>query len=149
MPDRLRSGFGPLLPGEGGVMRRGRNWSRTLRHSTLPFAVAVLMSASPILATAAASTVNASAARVTYMVTTIADTNDGRCDAQCSVREAILAANAHPGADTVRIPAGIYKLSIPGVNEDAGATGDLDITGPVDLVGVGEGHTVLDGARID
>jgi CSLREA domain-containing protein len=91
----------------------------------------------------------ASTAGETYLVTTTADTNDGRCDAQCSVREAILAANAHPGADTVRIPAGVYTLTIQGVNESAGATGDLDITGPVDVVGAGQGHTILDGARID
>ena len=90
----------------------------------------------------------ASTAGETYLVTTTADTNDGRCDAQCSVREAILAANAHPGADTVRIPAGVYTLTIQGVNESAGATGDLDITGPVDVVGAGQGHTIF-GRRPD
>ena len=83
------------------------------------------------------------------MVTTTADVNDGRCGARCSLRDAILAANAHPGADLVRVPAGTYTLRIPGINEDAGATGDLDITGPVALGGAGEGRTILDGARID
>ena len=112
--------------------------------AALPAAVALTL-----VSPAMASRASASTAAETFLVTTTADTNDGRCDAQCSVREAILAANAHSGADTVRIPAGIYTLSIPGVNESAGATGDLDITGPVDLVGAGQGHTILDGARID
>nr|MBA3711323.1 tandem-95 repeat protein [Pyrinomonadaceae bacterium] len=37
----------------------------------------------------------------TFVVTKIADTNDGVCDADCSLREAITAANAFPGANTI------------------------------------------------
>ncbi len=37
----------------------------------------------------------------TFTVTKTADTNDGTCDADCSLREAIVAANAAAGADTI------------------------------------------------
>lgn len=84
-----------------------------------------------------------------FNVTKIDDTNDGVCDADCSLREAIIAANAQPGADSVIVPAGIYTLTIPGTGEDAGATGDLDITDDLTLTGVSAETTVIDGAGID
>jgi CSLREA domain-containing protein len=37
----------------------------------------------------------------TFPVTKIADTNDGTCDPDCSLGEAIDAANMNPGADYV------------------------------------------------
>ena len=51
-------------------------------------ATAVLFSAPPRPAYAA-----------TFVVTKTADTADGTCDADCSLREAIIAANAAAGAD--------------------------------------------------
>src|SRR5262252_9249222 len=37
-----------------------------------------------------------------FVVTKTADTNDGSCNADCSLREAIIAANSNgPGADTI------------------------------------------------
>ena len=44
----------------------------------------------------------------TFTVTKTADTNDGVCNADCSLREAMTAANASPGADTITfaIPGG-------------------------------------------
>ncbi len=62
----------------------------------------------------------------TFNVTKVADTNDGTCNADCSLREAIGAANLVPGS-TVVVPAGTYVLTRTGYNEDANATGDLDI----------------------
>src|SRR5271170_5393112 len=44
-----------------------------------------------------------------------------------SLRSAIEAANAKPNADTIILPAGTYKLTIAGTNENNAATGDLDI----------------------
>lgn len=37
----------------------------------------------------------------TFLVTTTDDTNDGLCDAHCSLRETITAANANPGYDVI------------------------------------------------
>jgi hypothetical protein len=55
-----------------------------------------------------------------------------------SLREAISKANAHPGTDTVKLEGGkTYKLSIGnagGVDEDANATGDLDILGSLKIL---------------
>jgi CSLREA domain-containing protein len=80
------------------------------------------------------------------IVTKSADTNDGVCDADCSLREAIRVANATAGADTITFTnlAGspdLYTLTIPGSLEDAAATGDLDITDTVTITGNGFGET--------
>ena len=50
----------------------------------------------------------------TLTVTKGADKNDGVCDADCSLREAIGAANAAFGADTVELPVGTYTLNLAG-----------------------------------
>jgi CSLREA domain-containing protein len=64
-----------------------------------------------------------------FSVTKTTDTNDGACNADCSLREAIAAANAAAGADTITLPAGTYQLTLAnvGANEDSNTTGDLDI----------------------
>lgn len=89
--------------------------------------------------------VPADAAPLTYTVTKTTDTADGTCNADCSLREAITAANANSGQDTVVIPAGTYGLSIVSTNEDANADGDLDITDAVIIRGAGIGATIIDG----
>jgi len=45
-------------------------------------------------------------ATTTFTVTKTADTNDGFCDADCSLREAITAANNTPGKDTIAFSIG-------------------------------------------
>jgi hypothetical protein len=65
---------------------------------------------------------------VTYSVTKEADTADGICDSDCSLREAVIAANANTGLDFIIVPEGLYILSLTGTHEDAAASGDLDIT---------------------
>jgi len=57
-----------------------------------------------------------------FNVTTTTDGGPG------SLRQAIIDANATAGSDTINLPAGTYVLSIPGADEDAAATEDLDIT---------------------
>lgn len=90
----------------------------------------------------AASFGNASAA--TFTVTKTADTNDGVCNADCSLREAIIAANSAGGTNTIVLPAGTYTLTIPGTGENAAATGDLDITtGNLTINGAGMANTII------
>ena len=49
----------------------------------------------------------------TFTVTKTADTNDGSCTvADCSLREASVAANAVVGPNTVSVPAGTYNLTL-------------------------------------
>lgn len=85
-----------------------------------------------------------------FVVTKTADTADGTCSVtDCSLREAIIAANAAPG--DITLPAGTYNLIIDGKNEDAAATGDLDITGGLGLNinGAGAATTIIDGGGLD
>src|SRR5690348_15028737 len=56
-----------------------------------------------------------------------------------SFREAISKANAAPGADTIVLPAGVFKITQTGAGEDANATGDFDITDAVTIAGAGAG----------
>lgn len=86
----------------------------------------------------------------TFTVTKTADTNDGVCDADCSLREAIVAANANPGADTINFGVhGMFLLSLTGAGEDAAASGDLDITGDLTLQGISPSLTIIDGNMTD
>jgi VCBS repeat-containing protein len=62
----------------------------------------------------------------TFVVTTNAESTPG--DNFLSLREAVIAANANPGDDTIILTTGTHTLSLAGANENAAATGDLDIT---------------------
>jgi len=65
----------------------------------------------------------------------------------CSLREAIIAANANTGTDTIVLSSATYNLTRPGTSEDAALTGDLDITDTLTISGTGS--TVIDGGNID
>lgn len=84
------------------------------------------------------------------------DTNPGNgvCETApgngiCTLRAAIQETNALGGADTINLPAGTYLLTLMGQNEDAAATGDLDITSDLTINGAGTGSTVINGNHID
>jgi predicted outer membrane repeat protein/VCBS repeat-containing protein len=62
-----------------------------------------------------------------------------------SLRAAIMEANALAGADTIILPAATYLLALAGPEENAGRTGDLDITGDLTVVGAGAASTTIDG----
>jgi CSLREA domain-containing protein/fimbrial isopeptide formation D2 family protein/uncharacterized repeat protein (TIGR01451 family) len=87
----------------------------------------------------------------TFVVNTTNDTlSAGACAAatpgQCSLREAISEANAATGVDTITVPAGTYTLTITNATangENANATGDLDITDGVNIVGAGSATTII------
>ena len=82
-----------------------------------------------------------------YNVTKVADTFDGTCDSDCSLREAIQAANLAAGA--VIVPAGTYLLSRTGDLENDNVTGDLDIHNDMGIYGDGMGQTIIDGNGSD
>lgn len=77
-----------------------------------------------------------------YNVSKTADSADGSCDADCSLREAISASNSAPGA--VLIPAGDYTLTRVG-SDNSNANGDLDLTAGMALYGAGAASTQLIG----
>ena len=79
-------------------------------------------------------------------------------DGDCSLREAIQAANtdgavdactAGSGDDTITLPAGTYTLALTGAGEDSNATGDLDIAGNLIIDGAGAASTIIDGGGVD
>ena len=69
-------------------------------------------------------------------------------DTDCSLREAIIAANATGGLDTVRIPAGTYKITIP-KGDGLADNGDFDITNDLTIERSGAGAVVIDGEAVD
>ncbi|PKL96757.1 MAG: hypothetical protein CVV18_00400 [Gammaproteobacteria bacterium HGW-Gammaproteobacteria-8] len=80
-------------------------------------------------------------------------------DGQCSLREAVLKLNGSGGDDCpivgavspprIELSAGTYQLSIPGTHEDQGLTGDLDISVPIDIRGLGPDLSIIDGDGLD
>ena len=111
-----------------------------------------------------------------FVVNTTADTvdvnlGDGFCvddTGKCSLRAAIMEANARPGSDIIELPAGTYTLTRTSTHEDEAVDGDLDIipsglmlqenvhlengcTGynSLRIQGAGAGVTIIDGGRID
>lgn len=73
----------------------------------------------------------------------------------CSLREAIAAANADTSGDhTIVIPAGIYVIGLLNTSgeENVNATGDFDITNTavnITLTGDGTSETIIDGNDVD
>jgi CSLREA domain-containing protein len=84
-----------------------------------------------------------------FQVTKTADTLDGACDNDCSLREAVVASNTNPGADEIVLGPGIYTLTREGAFEDGSSTGDLDVRDALTIRGAGAGRSLLDGGGID
>jgi hypothetical protein len=77
---------------------------------------------------------------------------DGVCattSGSCTLRAAVMEADASPGYDAIDVPSGTYRLTRAGANEDLSATGDLDIHHDLEIRGAGVGATWLDGGRSD
>lgn len=120
---------------------------------TLRLSLAAVLIAGVVLALRPALIVHAA----TISVNTTADENN--VDGDCSLREAIIAANTNTAvdacpagndvADTIVLPAGTYTLSIAGTGEDGSQTGDLDVLIGLTIEGAGAGVTTIDGNAID
>ncbi len=71
-------------------------------------------------------------------------------DANTSLREAIVQANAQPGSDTILLPEGTLVLSISGFGD--ASVGDLNLIDPngeVIIQGISPARTIIDAGRID
>ncbi|MCC3650618.1 CSLREA domain-containing protein [Streptomyces sp. S07_1.15] len=133
-----------------------------MRERTIPAALvaAVLAMAANVAAPASVAAAAAGPAEFTVNTTSDAvdtDPSDGACRTvagTCSLRAAVMAANARPGS-TITLPAGRYKLTIPpnprlliGPHVDP-ATGDLNVQAPTTVQGAGARTTIIDGSRLD
>lgn len=85
-------------------------------------------------------------------VSKFTDSFDGKCDADCSLREAVQLANQTEGHDTIHLNAGRYVVDIPLTGDtddivpdnDTNAEGDIDIQSDITLKGAGNTVTVID-----
>ncbi|MGP3999401.1 choice-of-anchor Q domain-containing protein [Streptomyces sp. 8N706] len=133
-----------------------------MRDRTAPAAIAVVLLAAATSLAASASATAAAEAPTEFTVDTAsdavdADRSDGACRTAagtCSLRAAVMAANARPGS-TIILPAGRYRLTIPpnpllviGSHPDP-TTGDLNVSAPTTIRGAGTRTTVIDANHVD
>lgn len=92
------------------------------------------------------------ASAATFTVTRGDDPNPGAClAADCSLREAIMAANGAAGADIIALPAGHFVVDWPGVDADDPSDdeqGDIDVFQSLTIQGAGSGETTIDGLAL-
>ncbi|MBK7974130.1 MAG: CSLREA domain-containing protein [Deltaproteobacteria bacterium] len=124
-----------------------------MRNRTHSLAIAAFVAITGGAATAAATTIT---------VDSTADDLGAGPNGNCTLREALRAANFNvavdacpagtPGAvafDSIVVPAGNYLLTAGGRYEDLGLTGDLDVLDNVQIDGAGAATTVIDAGDID
>jgi CSLREA domain-containing protein len=93
----------------------------------------------------------------TFIVTSTLDEmdtapGDGVCvssSGNCTLRAAIQEANALDGPDSIKLKTGLYMLTIAGISENGCATGDLDITDSLTIIGTGAKNTFINAGKID
>jgi CSLREA domain-containing protein len=91
----------------------------------------------------------------TFDVTKPTDGADGACDGDCSLREAVIAANNSRGADAITLHAQTYVLSFPNPIDpadpgaDAPELGDVDVADDVAIEGAGMAQSIVDAGGID
>lgn len=113
---------------------------------TMPTSNFVLPSLIVLAKGATAPSILPSSPNAIFTVSKTTDTNDGICNADCSLREAISAANLSAGADSIVLPAGTYQLTIAntgGLNEDDNNQGDLDVNDALSINGGGSATTIV------
>lgn len=101
------------------------------------------------------------ATAATFHITTTADTFDGICDSDCSLRDAINSGNQIHEEHTIYLQAATYVLTRPRTEIDDSAfaieyfddedasIGDLDIRQKFRITGTGSATTVIDAKKLD
>ncbi len=116
--------------------------------------IAVILSSSLLVVGTLLLKSSPSRAEIQSTINVNSTNDDLVVNGNCTLREAIRAANtdapvdqcpAGSGTDTIVLPEGTYTLAVPGTGEDQAATGDLDITQAVSIVGAGLANTIIDG----
>lgn len=126
-------------------------WGDTMKFPTMALTVGLSVAAAVILGVGLALKPGQIAHAATITVNTTTDENN--TDGDCSLREAIIAANtdtavdacpAGSGADTIVLAAGTYDFTLAGTSENNAATGDL-VLADLTLTGVNANTTIIDG----
>ncbi|MBM4266350.1 MAG: CSLREA domain-containing protein [Deltaproteobacteria bacterium] len=76
----------------------------------------------------------------------------GKCESKaggCTLRAAIEEANATELASTIQIPAGTYKLAVPGAGPNFAQSGILLLDGEITISGEDSQSTIIDGAGLN
>jgi hypothetical protein len=99
---------------------------------------------------AASSLIPAALSATDYYPTRYDDPIPGACNpTDCSLREAVIAASANVNtADRIFLSTGTYLLTRSGI-DDTSQAGDLDLKGPVDIIGPGAPLTTIDAGEFD
>lgn len=117
-----------------------------------------VMSGAAAVALALLAPSSASAATFTvddfgdYSGASDASPGNGVCSSSgraCTLRTAAQEANALPGPDTIVVPVGAVSLALAGTFENAAATGDIDLTEDVTVVGHGARRSTIGGGDVD
>jgi len=90
-----------------------------------------------LLASVSASASNFTVTRTDDPVPSGCQPND------CSLREAVITANALSGTDRIILAAGIYHLTIAGTGSENTNAGDLDVDTAIEIVGAGAALTTI------
>ena len=106
------------------------------RFRTLPYLFVIILLA--VMTNAGLQ----SAQALTFTVTKTADTNDGVCNSDCSLREAITAANTAVGTDSISFSAAVFN---PGTITLGSAL--PNITTDMNISGLGAALVKIDGAN--
>jgi CSLREA domain-containing protein len=69
-------------------------------------------------------------------------------DGNCTLRAAIMEANAHAGLDIIVLPAATIALTLTGAGEDNAVSGDLDLKGTLIISGAGSAASIIDASAI-
>ncbi len=122
-----------------------------MRTFRIPVLVAILVFLALVSAYQSSKAITSSG--LTFTVTASSDIvdstpGDGICETAlgnglCTLRAAVMEANAHIGVDTIILPAANFFLTIPGAGENFAATGDLDITESLVIQGENDETTII------
>ena len=94
-----------------------------------------------------------------FFITDTSDTVDANpgdgivadASGKATLRAAIMEANALVGDDVILLASARLRAptTLPGTDEDAAATGDLDIAGSLTIIGVHADETIIDASQLD
>ena len=146
-----------LYPRRVLLARCQQGWVTLVRMRHRLVSLVLFVCVTTVLGSIAPPTPRVQAAGFTVNSTTDAvdaTPGDGTCATaigECTLRAAVMEANALGGAHTINLPAGTYFITIPrSLSSNDDSTGDLDIRSlEITIAGASATSTVIDGSLTD